>query len=246
MATDRDTGDALSPGQAGSAQLTFVTAGSGRPVSVSPGHLVIAGFTGRDEASVTDHVRELAAIGVRVPAVVPAFWQLDLALLTADEVIEVAGLSTSGEAEPVIVRHEGRLYLGLGSDHTDRDLERADIAGSKAVCPKPVSRQVVELPAGGDNGLWDCIELSCAVDGVPYQQGTLAALRRPSDLLARLQSGGDLVMFCGTLPLLHGEFVAGTTWDLRLQVPGQAPLRHRYRVRLRPGQLTDPAHQGVA
>ena len=246
MATDRDTGHVLPPGQAGGIRPAFTIAGSGRVISVRPGYLVIAGFTGRDEASVTEHVRELAAIGVPVPADVPAFWQLDLALLTADEVIEVAGLSTSGEAEPVIVRHEGRLYLGVGSDHTDRDLERTDIAGSKAVCPKPVSGQIVELPGGGDDGVWDRIELSCAVDGVPYQQGTLAALRRPSDLLARLRSDGDLVMFCGTLPLLNGEFVTGTAWDLGLHVPGQATLQHRYQVRRRPGRRTDPAHQGVA
>lgn len=219
--------------------LSFTVAGSGREIRINPGHIVIAGFTGRDEVSVADHVRELAAIGVPVPAVIPAFWRLDSALLTADNVIEVTGPDTSGEAEPVIIRHDGRLYLGVGSDHTDRDLERSDIPASKAACPKPMSREVAQLPDRMDAGDWDRIELSCTVDGLPYQHGTLAALRPPADLLTRLRAGGndcddgDLVMFCGTLPLLHGRFVAGTIWDLTLLVPGQATLQHQYQVRRR-------------
>jgi hypothetical protein len=218
--------------------LSLTVAGTGRDLRIRPRHLVIAGFTGRDEASVAEHVRELAAIGVPVPAVVPAFWRLDPALLTADRLIDVAGPDTSGEAEPVLIRHGGQLYLGVGSDHTDRELERADLPGSKAACPKPLSSQVAQLPADLAERDWDQIELSCAVDGVSYQHGTLAALRPPADLLTRLEAAdgrepddGDLVMFCGTLPLLEGRFVAGTVWDLALRVPGQASLRHQYQVR---------------
>jgi uncharacterized protein DUF2848 len=218
--------------------LSLTVAGTGRSIHIRPRQLVIAGFTGRDEASVADHVRELAAIGVPVPAVVPAFWPLDPALLTADRLIEVAGPDTSGEAEPVIIRHDGRLYLGVGSDHTDRALERSDIPGSKAACPKPLSPEVAQLPDLMDQSDWDQTELSCTVDDAPYQHGTLAALRPPADLLTRLQAAcgpecddGDLVMFCGTLPLLDGRFVAGTIWDLTLRRPGQATLQHQYQVR---------------
>jgi Protein of unknown function (DUF2848) len=232
----------------GDRALSLTVAGTGRTINIRPRHLVIAGFTGRDETSVADHVRELAAIGVPVPAVVPAFWKLDAALLTADRLIEVPGPDTSGEAEPVIIRHDGRLYLGVGSDHTDRELERYDIPGSKAACPKPLSREVAGLPDRLADRDWDQIELSCTVDGADYQHGTLAELRPPADLLTRLQAAygpecddGDLVMFCGTLPLLHGRFVAGTSWDLSLRVPGQAPLQHQYQVRRR----TDPT-TGVA
>jgi len=232
--------------------LSLTVAGKGRTIRVRPGHLVIAGFTGRDEASVTDHVRELAAIGVPVPAVLPAFWRLDPALLTADWLVEVAGPGTSGEAEPVIIRHDGRFYLGVGSDHTDRELERSDIPLSKAVCPKPLSREVARLPDNLDDDDWDQIELSCTVDGTPYQHGTLATLRRPADLLTRLQAASgqdrddsDLVMFCGTLPLLHGQFVAGTTWDLTLRVPGQATLQHQYQVRRHADPTAGRAQRGV-
>jgi hypothetical protein len=50
------------------------------------------------------------------------------------------------------------------------------------------------------------------IDGGAYQSGTLAALRVPSDLIARAIAqapAGDLVIFCGTVPLLAGEFRYG-------------------------------------
>jgi 4-hydroxyphenylacetate 3-monooxygenase len=227
---------------ASSPPLQLSVIGTGITIRIRPEQLVIAGFTGRNEAMVADHLRELAAIGVAVPASVPSFWRLDPALLTCDALIEVGGSNTSGEVEPVIIRHDGRLYLGVGSDHTDRDLERASIERSKAVCRKPLSPRVVELPADAD---WDQIELACTVDGVPYQRGTLAALRQPADLLARLATGSDLVLYCGTLPLLRGEFVAGTSWELTLRMPDRE-LHHHYQVRLSPDLSESPARQGVA
>jgi len=238
-------------GQAG-LRLTVLGRGAAN-IRLEPRHLVIAGFTGRDQASVAAHVSELAAIGVPVPDEVPAFYPLDPALLTTRDLVEVTGPNTSGEAEPVIIRHHDRWYVTVGSDHTDRDLERSGIAESKAVCPKPVSRHVVELPASVDAVDWDEIELSSAVDGRPYQRGTLAALLHPADLLARLGAvqgapggDGDLAMFCGTLPLLEGEFVAGAAWQLTMRIPGGTTLDHRYRVRRRPDRFTFRTQQGVA
>ncbi|WP_242908091.1 DUF2848 family protein [Actinomadura terrae] len=184
----------------------------------TPDHLIIAGYTGRDEAATRAHIEELAAIGVPEPPTVPAFYPLDPALLTSGPTIAVAGGNTSGEVEPVLVRHAGRHYLGVGSDHTDRDIERTDIAAAKAACPKPVGDRFVELPADGS---WDGVRVESTVDGRPYQSGSLAALRTPSDLLARLAAAcgdlpGDLVVFAGTLPLLAGAFVPGRRWSLAL------------------------------
>jgi 4-hydroxyphenylacetate 3-monooxygenase len=236
------------------ALIRLTVLGPGPAISLRPRHLVIAGFTGRDEAAVAEHVSELAAIGVPVPPAVPCFYPLDATLLTVAGEVEVSGANTSGEAEPVLIRRGGRWYLAVGSDHTDRDLERSGIAESKAACPKPVSREVAALPGSVDDVDWDGIELSSAVDGRPYQRGTLAALRRPADLLARLAADpgtpatddGDLVLFCGTLPLLGGEFVAGTAWQLTMRIPGGITLDHRYRARRRPDRLTSRTQQGVA
>jgi hypothetical protein len=200
--------------------------------------LIIAGYTGRDAAAVAEHIAELAAIGVPPPASVPAFYELDPGLLTTDPVVEVSGANTSGEVEPVLIRHENRYFLGVGSDHTDRDRERHDIAASKAACPKPVGEQVIPLPADLADVGWDTLTVESAVDGTAYQRGTLDTLRTPTDLLTRLTETlgaihGDFVIFAGTLPLLNGHFVAGTHWQLSLTVrPGDA-LTHAYQAKRR-------------
>jgi hypothetical protein len=135
----------------------------------------------------------------------------------------------------VLIRDNGRHYLGVGSDHTDRDLERADIAASKAACPKPVGHQVTALPDDLVALNWDAIDVESDVDGQPYQRGSLAALRTPTDLLSRLTStlgelGDDLVIFCGTVPLLTGEFRAGRRWRLQLKLDPNTSLTHSYEV----------------
>lgn len=231
--------------------LRLRLAGSGEPLSVRPGRLIVAGYTARDEAAVNRHIEELAAIGVPPPASVPAFYDLDPGLVSTGARVEVAGAATSGEVEPVLVRHRGTYFLGVGSDHTDRALERTDVAASKAACPKPVGGTVTEIGPGlaalsalsggsgssggsGGSGLdWDGIEAGCEVDGAAYQAGPLASLRHPAELVERMTAtlgeiSGDLVLFCGTLPLIGGEFIHGGTWSLSLRLPTGTHLRHTY------------------
>lgn len=217
--------------------VTLTVADSGDMLCLRPQALVVAGFTGRDSAAVAAHIAELAAIGVPVPASVPEFYRLDPALLTTAEVARVSGQNTSGEVEPVIIRATGRYYLTVGSDHTDRDLERSSIAGSKAACDKPIAGFAVALADQLESIDWDAIEVSCAVDETPYQRGLLGSLRTPGELLALLPPAppagddeGDLVLFCGTLPLLDGHFTAGSSWQLSLRMPDGAIVRHAYRT----------------
>jgi hypothetical protein len=212
--------------------LVFDLAGTGEKLLLADFDLVVAGYTGRDEQSVKRHIDELAAIGVPPPDSVPAFYELDASLATQERQVPVAGSNTSGEVEPVLVRSSGRLYLTVGSDHTDRDIERSSVADSKAACPKPLSTTLVAL--GEAHSLdWDAIEARCTVDGVVYQQGSLSALRIPTDVLSlyeayRGSSDRDLVMYCGTLPLIDGRFVAGRDWTLSLTLPGGVRIDHAY------------------
>ena len=82
---------------------------------------------------------------------------------------------------------------------------------------------------------WDEIEMTCQVDGQAYQAGRLAAMLTPQDLIAGLahhggEPTGDGVMFCGTLPLITGEFVHGTTWTMELRLPDGPTLTLAYAV----------------
>lgn len=214
--------------------LTFTVLGSDRTLHPAEIRVVVAGYTAADPATVQHHIDELAAIGVPPPPTVPAYYPMPASLATQDEVVTVSGAATSGEVEPVVLRLDGRLYLAVGSDHTDRELERHSIAQSKEACPKPVSHSAIEVP---DDGMdWDAITIKSTVDGQPYQEGSLASLRRPTDVLdscARDVSGArdDLLMFGGTVPLLTGNFVPGRRWTISLEVPGTGVLEHSYTVR---------------
>ena len=80
----------------------YIDGGSDR-VETAIDTLVVAGWTGRDEAALRHHIEELAAIGVPRPSSVPVFYRISVANLTQADSIEVLGTDTSGEAEPVLV-----------------------------------------------------------------------------------------------------------------------------------------------
>ncbi len=201
-------------------------------------NVIVAGYTGRDETQVRHHIAELAAIGVAPPPQIPMIYRMAPELLTTAGEVQVSADNSSGEVEPVLIRHAGAWYLGVGSDHTDRTLETVDIAESKQACPKPIGADVVAVRSWKSFD-YDSCQASSSVDGAAYQRGSLAGLRRPDDLLTLLMeqspelADGDLVVFGGTLPLIGGEFIAGTVWTLALQLPGGATLEHRYRVTVR-------------
>ncbi|MER5183308.1 DUF2848 family protein [Streptomyces sp. NPDC002896] len=218
--------------------LTLKIAGTGGELRLSADRLVVAGYTAKDEAAVAEHIAELARIGVPPPPTVPAFYNLDPRLLTTDAVLEVTSPSTSGEVEPVVIRRGGRHFLAVGSDHTDRDLERTDIAASKAACPKPLGSTVVEVGTDLSAVDWDHLSADSTVDDQLYQEGSIATLRQPAELMQRMTAvlgeiTGDVVLFCGTLPLIDGTFVHGSSWRTRLHLPGGPTLTHAYETKLR-------------
>lgn len=218
--------------------LSLFVQGTGEILNLSPRRLVIAGYTARDQDAVRAHIHELELIGVPPPPTVPMFYEIPTTLATSEALIFVDGDRTSGEVEPVLVRHGGRSFLGLGSDHTDREVETRSIADSKASAPKPVAGRV--LPLEDVLADWDEIELVCRLDGETYQQGKLAAMLTPGDILDRLAKNGpgldaDALMFCGTLPLLTGTFVYGSTYELEMRLGNGTTLSHTYDVK-RKGQ----------
>ena len=105
----------------------------GRQASVTIETAVVAGWTGRDRGAVEEHIAELEALGVARPSSVPLFYRVSASRLTTAREIETTA-SSSGEVEAVLLRHDGRLWVGVGSDHTDRELESFSVAVSKHLC----------------------------------------------------------------------------------------------------------------
>ena len=193
-----------------------------RRITLQPAALIVAGWTGRDEAALRHHIEELAAIGVPRPSSVPVFYRNSILNLTQDSVLEVLGPDTSGEVEPVIVAVDGQLCLAVGSDHTDRKAETQGIALSKQLCAKQLGRDL--WPLDDVAGHWDQLKLrSFATIGgkrMVYQDGTLSSMRPPADLIARYGSAlvPDTVMYCGTLGAIGGIRPA-TRFEMELEDP---------------------------
>jgi hypothetical protein len=175
---------------------------------LAPRALIVAGWTGRDEKALNHHIEELAAIGVPRPSSVPVFYRISTANLTQAANLEVLGPDTSGEAEPVVVAMRDGLWLGVGSDQTDRKMETMGIALSKQICAKMVGKTLWRLDEIA--GHWDQLILRAyvTIDGkrLRYQEGPLSAMRNPSDLMSRAATEfvAGTVMFCGTLGAIGG------------------------------------------
>ncbi|MFI5000234.1 MAG: DUF2848 domain-containing protein [Reyranellales bacterium] len=203
--------------------------------------LVIAGWTGRDLGALEHHIEELKAVGVQPPSKVPLYYRVATQLLTQADTIEVLGDDTSGEVEPVLIGTPDRLWVAIGSDHTDRKAESIGVAISKQVCAKVVGRTAWRFEEVEPH--WDRLVLRSFIEEggrkVLYQEGPLSKIRAPRDLIAgwtggskRLSAG--VAMFCGTLRAI-GSIRPSPRFEMELDDPvlGRT-LTHSYQVQSLP------------
>lgn len=194
--------------------------------------LVIAGWTGRDEAALRKHIRELEAIGVKPPKTTPIFYRVSADLLTSASRIQVSGPDTSGEVEFVLLRTAGGLRVAVGSDHTDRKAETIGVSLSKQLCAKPVSPESWPYEEVKDH--WEKLILRSWTDGELYQEGSVAAMRSPEDLLSRHPLEDGSAMFGGTLAA-KGGIRPGQRFRMELEDPvRRRKLVHEYRIEVLP------------
>lgn len=196
--------------------LRIISRQGERTLAFTPSAMVIAGWAGRDREAMEHHIRELEALGVKRPAQTPTFYRVSAARLTTAPVMEAIGEASSGEVEPAIFAAGGELYVGVGSDHTDRQAETHGVALSKQMCDKPVAAEVWPFEEVADH--WDELILrSWIVEGgekVLYQEGPMTGLLDPRDTIAKYTGGAALpdgtAMLCGTMPARGGIRASGT------------------------------------
>ncbi|MCX7312645.1 MAG: DUF2848 domain-containing protein [Alphaproteobacteria bacterium] len=199
-------------------------------------NLVIAGWTGRNVAALEAHIKELEAIGVQRPKTVPIFYRVAYSLLSTAPSIEVMADKSSGEVEFVLFSLDDGLWVGLGSDHTDRKAETVGVTLSKQLCAKPVGATLWRYDEVKPH--WDKITLRSFVPGGGqrrlYQEGPVTNMRSPEELI-RLYTGGDKLapgtaMFCGTFAV-HGDISYSGTFDMELEDPVLGrKLTHGYSI----------------
>ncbi len=197
--------------------LTFTAhrKGISRSRSLAVHMAVMAGWTGRDPVARDKHIAELEAIGVARPATTPIYYRVSASRLTTAQRIEVSGETTSGEVEFVLVSEADGLWVGLGSDHTDRKLETYSVTLSKQICDKPVAPELWAFEEV--HGHWDDLILRSWIDegGEPrlYQEGAVSNMLSPERIIAGFAGSGGLtagtVMFGGTLAAKGGIRRAG-------------------------------------
>jgi len=218
-------------------KLSFQTEATSLNVDIHA--LIIAGWAGRDMAAIEHHIEELAALGIQRPSAVPLYYRVSSNQLTQSSAVQVLGGESSGEVETFVFNADGELYVSIASDHTDRKLEAHSVAFSKQACVKPVASAAWKLADVAD--YWDELVIRSWIkeDGkeVLYQEGTLASLRTPQDLIARFTDGKQILpegcgMTCGTVGAIGGIRPA-TSFTMELFDPRrQRALRHSYEAEI--------------
>ena len=200
-------------------------------------NLVVAGWTGRNVEALEAHIKELEALGVKRPKSVPIFYRNAASLLTTAGAIEAVGDKSSGEVEFVLYALDDGLWVGVGSDHTDRKAETINVTLSKQMCAKPVGPTLWRYDEIKPH--WEKLALRSFVPGEGgkrrlYQEGSVANMRSPEDLIQRYAGGEKLApgtaMFCGTFAV-HGGISHSERFDMELEDPVLGrKLTHSYRI----------------
>jgi len=209
-------------------------------VGVEIDSLIIAGWAGRNAAAIEHHIEELAALGIPRPSTTPLYYRVAAQTVTQSSRLVVLGPDSSGEVEPVLVAMADGLWIGIGSDHTDRKAEASGIALSKQLCGKPVGTQLWSY--ADIEGHWDelVIRSWATIDGerILYQDSSISTLKTPRDLI-RKQTGTDMLpagtlMFCGT-PGAIGGIRPAARFEMELRDPVlNRSLTHSYDIEVLP------------
>lgn len=204
----------------------------GQPTDLPVRSLTVAGWTGRSKAKVQAHIVELQELGIAPPSSTPLFYRVAQDMLTQAAHIEVLGSDTSGEVEPILTSINGKLAIGLSSDHTDRKLEAYSIPHSKQICAKPVAQALWWFD---DLENSDELQLECDIleDGewVSYQTGTAAMILDLRNLWERSGLGDGDWMLCGTFPVVSGGIRPASTYRMSMTSPHTAtPISLAYAV----------------
>lgn len=202
--------------------------GKKEEISLNINRIINAGYTGRDQAAVQAHIDELKEEGIPAPEKIPTYFPKFADRLTQEGYFKVLDETDhSGEAEFVLLFNGKNIYVGVGSDHTDRKLETVDIPKAKQVYPNTISKELWNLMDVIDH--WDALVLRSWVKQngkkVLLQEATLDAMLDPNDLITRIkellinQNDVDgLIVYSGTVAALV-KTVYSSYFEVELEDP---------------------------
>ena len=215
-----------------------------RDLVFTPDRLVCGGWVGRSRQALQTHIDELARLGVPGPRRIPIYMNFSTHLLTTDDEIMVVSDQTSGEVEYVLLYQGEEVWVTVGSDHTDRNIETKSIPASKQMCAKCLASECWAYTDVKDH--WDQLILRCwvnkGIERTLYQETALAAILSPEELLEkmpkdRINKKKGMILFSGTIPTKTG-LVYGDSYDLEMDDPVlKRTIKYYYKVNILPQYL---------
>ncbi len=205
--------------------LELIVEGDGtRKLTFEVRKMINAGFTGRGPDEIQKHIDELRKHGITTSQEIPAFYPILPDNITTGNRIEILpDRKTSGEVEYVLLLDGEHIYVTVGSDHTDRELEKHSILMSKQIYFNVIAPKVWRYE--DVKGHWDDLILRAWVEENGqrqlYQEGKLGKIIRPEELIEKVQSRvtGDLrgiVIYSGTLPTIGGGLCFSSRFEMEL------------------------------
>lgn len=207
-------------------------------ISFKVQRIINLGRTSRNPSDIMKHLEELREAGIKVSPDIPSYNPKIRDRITTDNEIEVLPNSkTSGEVEYVLLfTSDSNFYVTVGSDHTDRELEKQNVVLSKQICLNVISPKIWHYEDVKDH--WDDLIMRAWVkkDGNRqlYQEGKLGEMLRPEELIekVRLRVFGDLTgaaVYSGTFPIIGGKLNFSPYFEFELidEKKGKN-IRHSY------------------
>ncbi|WP_439495631.1 DUF2848 family protein [Bosea sp. (in: a-proteobacteria)] len=215
--------------------VDLVEAGRVRRAQLALKRCYNLGSATRKAETALAHQEEVKQIGIAIAFDIPAprIYPLGAEIVTTASSITVQGEETSGEVEIVIVVTDD-IYVGVGSDHTDRALERTSIVWSKQACANVLAPRLWRWSDVKDR--WDGFSMRSWVDGRLYQECLTEAFLSPEAMLAVLKERvidlpeRDFCVFGGTIVALDKTIGFGRRWEIEMAQPGGEAIRHGYDV----------------
>ena len=137
----------------------------------------------------------------------PSIFRIGRYLLTQDDEFEVQGTLTGCEAEVVAIRDGDDIFISVGSDQCDRELDLLFPDKPKQMCPHPIAATAWPYHEVKDH--WDQLQIYSQVKvrdrTVPIQDTTIDTQVDLEDLLAidTVKALSEpMVLYCGAAPFL--------------------------------------------
>lgn len=219
-----------------SVTVDLVSAQGTKRADLSLARVFNLGSATRNPETARAHQDEVKHIGITIAFDVPAprIYPMSTQVISTASEVTVQTERSSGEVEIVLYMGD-ELYVGVGSDHTDRALEKVSIVWSKQACANvlaPTLWRFADIAAH-----WDQCRMTSHVGGKLYQDCSVAAFLRPEDMLRILSERTlklpkrDFMVFCGTIASLDKTMGFGADWAFAMTDPvlGRS-ISHTYSV----------------